>query len=388
MNKEEIKQELTETILPFWMKLKDEKYGGLYGRVTYDLEIIDVGEKGGIAAARHLWAFSSSYRVLKDPAYLEMADHMYQFIKEKCIDREYGGVYWMLDYRGRVIDQRKHIYAQAFAIYGLSEYYRVTKNKEALDLALELYDLIEVEGFNEKSGAYKEEFTREWKEAPNVMLSENGVMADVTMNTHIHILEAYTNLYKVAPSTDLKARLEYLLKIHFEKIYQPDHFLGVFFDRDWKSIINLQSFGHDIEASWLMDETVKVLKLEEPKYDQMITDIARNILSVAVNVDGSLQNERENGVVDETRIWWVQAETTLGFYNAYEKTGDSMFRQAAEACWNYIVRYMKDTRPGSEWYWSLSKDNIPNSREIAEPWKVSYHNTRSCLELIERMDKQ
>ncbi len=388
MDKQAIKQELTSTILPFWMKLKDEKNGGLYGRVSYDLDVKEVGEKGGIAAARHLWAFSSSYRVLNQPEYLDMAHHMYQFIKDKCFDTEYGGVYWMLDYRGEVIDDRKHIYAQAFMIYGLSEYYRVTQNKEALDLAFELYDLIEVKGFDEKSGAYKEEFTREWTEAPNEMLSENGVIADITMNTHIHILEAYTNLYKAAPSEALKERLIYLLDVHADRIYQADHFLGVFFDKDWNNIIDLQSFGHDIEAAWLIDETLKVLKCEVPKYHDMVKAIAANILKVAVNKDGSLQNEREKGVVDETRIWWMQAEAMLGFFNAYEKTSDDAFKQAAENAWQYIIDHIKDPRPGGEWYWSLTKDNQPIERDMAEPWKVSYHNTRSCLELIERMEKQ
>lgn len=388
MNKEAMKQELTTTILPFWMRLKDEKHGGLYGRVAHDLTVMERAEKGGIAAARHLWAFSSSYRVLRHPEYLEMARHMYQFIKEKCFDEDYGGIYWMLDYRGEVMDDRKHIYAQAFMIYGLSEYYRITQDKEALDLALDLYHLIEVKGFDDKNGAYKEEFTREWVEAPNEMLSENGVVADITMNTHIHILEAYTNLYKAAPSKELKARLEYLLDRHVEKIYQEDHFLGVFFDKNWNSIIDLQSFGHDIEASWLIDETLKVLKCDVPKYHEMVKDVAYNILKVAVNKDGSLQNERENGVVDDTRIWWVQAEAMLGFYNAYEKTGDEAFKQTAADCWQYIINHIKDPRPGGEWYWSLTKDNQPIKRDVAEPWKVSYHNTRSCLELIERMEKQ
>lgn len=382
-----IRKELEQSILPFWMRLKDEQYGGLYGRVTFDLIPVEVGEKGGIAAARHLWSFSSSYRVLNNPEYLSMATHVYQFIKDACIDKVYGGVYWMLDYRGTVIDHRKHIYAQAFMIYGLSEYYRVTKDKEALDLAMVLYDLIESKGFNEDNGAYKEEFTREWVETPNEMLSENGVIADITMNTHIHILEAYTNLYKVAPSDELKERLNYLLALHYERLYQSDYFLGVFFDQNWKSILDLKSFGHDIEASWLIDEALKVLGNEDPRYHRMVIDIAENIRSVAINDDGSLLNEQEGDHIDRTRIWWVQAEAALGFYNAYQKTNDAAFKSASERCWGFIMKHMKDPRERGEWYWSLDEDNLPIKRDLAEPWKVSYHNTRSCLELIERMGK-
>lgn len=385
MNKQTITEELTDSILPFWIKLKDEQYGGLYGTVAFDLAINREGDKGGIATARHLWAFSSAYRVLGNPVYLTMATHLFRFLKEQCIDKAHHGLYWMLDYKGVCVDDRKHIYAQAFAIYGLSEYYRVTKDEEAIQLALDLYDLIETNGFDEKNQAYKEAFNRTWEEVPNEMLSENGVTADITMNTHIHILEAYTNLYKAYPFAELRARLLHVLSLHLTKMYQEDHFLGVFFNKDWERLLDLQSFGHDIEASWLIDEALKVLDIEADEYHAMVIAIAENILGVAVEADGSLVNERENGRIDRTRIWWVQAEAVVGFYNAYEKTGNVAFKEAAEAAWSYIIHTVKDKRERGEWYWAIDPDGVPVERDLVEPWKVSYHNTRCCLELIERM---
>lgn len=385
MNKQQIKDELTQTILPFWLHLKDEQYGGVFGRVSFDLHIDKEADKGGIATARHLWAFSSSYRILKTPNYLEMAKHVYRFFKEYCFDKEFGGIYWMLNYKGEVVDHRKHVYAQSFAIYGLSEYYRITSDPEALQLALQLYELIETKGYDEKNQAYKEEFSREWIEKPNEMLSENGVIADITMNTHIHVLEAYTNLYKVYPNPQLKEKLERLLLIHYEYIYQANGYLGVFFDKNWNNLVDVKSFGHDIEASWLIDETLKVLNCHDEKYNQMVKGIAYNILEHALNQDGSLLNERENGIDDPTRIWWVQSEALVGFYNAYMKTSDQVFKKAAENVWKYIVRYMKDSREKAEWYYSIDEAGNPIERDVCEPWKVSYHNVRSCLELIERM---
>ncbi|MBU5593755.1 AGE family epimerase/isomerase [Amphibacillus sp. MSJ-3] len=381
-------QELTERILPFWLNLKDEQNGGLYGKVDFDLNIDKYGDKGGIVTARFLWTFSAAYRILKDEKYLAMADHVFQFLTDKLIDREHRGIYWLLDYQGKPIDTRKHIYAQSFAIYGLSEYYRITQKEEALELALELYDLIESIGFDQENQAYKEEFNREWIEVPNEMLSENGVVADITMNTHIHILEAYTNLYKAYPNEALKDRLITLLKVHYEKIYQHDtHFLGVFFDKQWSKIIDLKSFGHDIEAAWLMDDTIRTLGIENEAYKKMIRDISYNISEYAIQPDGSLINEEENGELDKTRVWWVQAEAIVGFYNAYQRTGDIKFLNRVQGLWNYIQTTIHDPRPNGEWYWSIEPDGSPTKRDLVEPWKASYHNARMALELIERMEK-
>lgn len=384
----EVEKELTEHILPFWMKLKDEQNGGFYGKVDFNLNTHKQADKGGIVTARLLWTFSAAYRVTKDRTYLEHADHLYDFLVNKVYDHEYSGLYWMVDYQGNPRDTRKHVYTQSFGIYALSEYYRATKKESALKLAISLFELIESKGFSKDSNAYMEEFDRKWNPAPNEMLSENDVLADITMNTHIHVLEAYTNLYKAWPNEKLKARLHNLLEVHFNNIYdQESKFLHVFFDKEWNSLLNVKSFGHDIEASWLMDETIKTLALDNDEYLKMVVDIAYNIADYAIQDDGSLINEELNGVLDPTRVWWVQAEAIVGFYNAFERTGDQRFLKLVNNLWAYTKKYIIDQRPDGEWYWSVDEKGSPSKENISDPWKASYHNGRFCLEMMERMSK-
>jgi cellobiose epimerase len=384
--KNEITKELTEHILPFWEKLMDKEYGGIYGKVDVDLNVDKHADKGGIITSRFLWTYSAAYRVTKNEQYLQVADHVYKFFVNKIYDKEYNGLYWLVDYKGNPKDTRKHVYTQSFGIYALSEYYRATKKEEALELAKNLYNLIEEKGFNRVNNAYKEEFNREWEEVPNEMLSENGVIADITMNTHIHILEAYTNLYKAWPSEKLKSTLENLVQILFEKVYNRDtKFLGVFFDKDWKSIIDLKSFGHDIEASWLIDDTLKTIDLEKTEYVQMVLDIAYNIAETAIQTDGSLINEQEDGKLDMTRVWWVQAEAMLGFQNAFQRTKDPHFTELVQNLWTYTKSHIIDHRDNGEWFWSIKADGTPTLKNIGDPWKGSYHNGRFCLEMMERL---
>lgn len=387
--KKEIAQELTEHILPFWMRLVDKENGGIFGVVDNDLNIDKTADKGGIVTSRFLWTFSAAYRVTNNERYLAVANHLYDFLVNNVYDHEYKGLYWLVDYQGNPKDTRKHVYTQSFGIYALSEYYRATNKPEALEMAKDLYHLIEEKGFNPDNNAYKEEFDREWNEIPNEMLSENGVMADITMNTHIHILEAYTTFYKAWPNEGLKGRLENLLQILFEKIYdQESKFLGVFFDKNWNSLLDIKSFGHDIEASWLIDETLKAIDSEKPEYVQMVIDIAYNIADYAMQEDGSLINEQVGDVVDKTRVWWVQAEACVGFMNAYQRTKDEKFLTLVNQLWEYVKNNLVDKRENGEWYWSIEADGTPTTkRNIGDPWKASYHNGRFCLEIMERVEE-
>lgn len=386
--KQEIEKQLTDKILPFWMKLKDEENGGFYGEVDYDLTINKEGPKGGIAAARFLWSFSAAYRVTMKEEYLSYAHHAYRFLSQKAIDPVHKGLYWMLDHKGNPIDTRKHIYTQAFGIYALSEFYRAFKHPEALKLARELYELIETKGYDEHTKAYKEEFNREWIERSNEMLSEHGLVSDITTNTHLHVLEAYTNLYRVWPSQQLKEKLTNLVYTFYQKIYDYEtKFQKVFFDKKWQELMDLKSYGHDIEASWLLDEAVKVLDLKDENISKMIIDIAYNIAEHGVLEDGSVANEEKEGKVDCTRVWWVQAESMVGFYNAYERTGDKKFLNLVDNLWKYTKENLIDSRDEGEWFWSVEPDGKPTKRPVAEPWKTPYHNSRFCLEMIERMSR-
>ncbi|OAS87592.1 MULTISPECIES: AGE family epimerase/isomerase [Metabacillus] len=387
--KSEIENHLLNHILPFWINLKDEQNGGFFGKVNYDLTVNKEADKGGIAASRFLWSFSAAYRVTKRPEYLECAHHAYSFLVEKIYDHEHQGLFWQVDYKGNPVEDQKHVYTQSFGVYALSEYYLITKSEEALQYANKIFNLIETIGFDKDNNAYKEEFDREWNELPNEKLSENGVVAEITTNTHLHVLEAYTNLYKASAEEVVKERLTNLIEIFYEKIYDKDtKFLNVFFDKHWNSLLHLKSFGHDIEASWLIDDALNVLGLEDERFVQMVIDIAYNIADAAILEDGSLANEQHNDDVDLTRIWWVQAEAMVGFHNAYERTNDEKFLTLVNGLWEYTKNNIVDYRDGGEWYWSVEPDGKPTERAVGEPWKTPYHNSRFCLEMMERIENK
>ena len=291
-----------------------------------------------------------------------------------------------MNYDGSPKDTTKHTYNQAFSIYALSAYYEASGDSEALDLALQLFHTIEEKCTDE--GGYLEAFTREFKPESNDKLSENGVLAERTMNTLLHALEAYTELYKVSKDSKVKERLKWLLDVFADKVYNPElKRQEVFFDKDYNSLIDLYSYGHDIETSWLLDRATEVLG--EAEYTEKITKItdilAEQIYELAF--DGhSVLTECEKGVPYTVRVWWVQAESIVGFINAYQKSGDKKYYEAAEKVWEYIKEYFIDKRPGSEWFWDLNADGTPRvGRPIVEPWKCPYHNGRMCLEIMSRL---
>ena len=380
-----VEKDLLENITPFWLGLIDNENGGFYGEVDYNLNVNKESVKGGIQTARILWFFSSLYCATKKEEHKKAAEHAYVFLRDKLIDKEFQGIYWMVDCKGEPVDTRKHVYCQSFGIYALSEYYKATQDEEALELAMNLYRLIESTGFNKENSAYLEEFDREWNITPNEMLSENGVIAEITTNTHLHVLEAYTTLYEVTKDEEVKEKLKNLIYTFYNKIYDKEkHYLKIFFDGKWESIIDLKSYGHDIEASWLIDEAYKMIGLQDKDIEKMIVDIAYNIKQ-EIQDDGSLINECENNVKDFTRIWWVQVEAVTGYINAYERNKDEEFLVIAENLVKYILDAFVDRRENGEWYYSIEADGKPTNRSVAEPWKTPYHNGRYCLEFLKRI---
>ncbi len=385
MMTDEVRKELEGHIVPFWAGMKDEENGGFYGYLSYGLELDRKADKGVILHSRILWFFSKCYIVLGDEKYRELAFHAFEFVKNHCIDYENGGVYWMTDYKGAPADTMKHTYNIAFAIYALSCYYNAVGDRFALDLAYKLFSDIEEKTPDEYG--YREAFTVDWEPVPNDALSENGLMADKTMNTILHLIEAYTELYKADGSERVAERLRYLLGQMRDKVFDPErNALRVFFDKKLDVIGDIHSYGHDIEATWLTDLACDTLGDEELKKEWAERDlkISRNILDIAFE-NGALNNERENDKIDRTRIWWVQAETVVGFVNAYQHSGDRSFLDAARSVWEYIKSDVIDKREGSEWYSEVSFDGTPHDwKEIVGPWKCPYHNGRMCMEIISR----
>ena len=383
---EEIRKHLTDCIIPFWKGLRDDENGGYTGYMDYDLKKDEKAVKGCILNSRITWFFANAYMALKDESLLLEARHGYEFMQKFCVDQEKGGVYWSVQYDGTPEDTTKHTYNQAFSIYALSSYYDASKDESALTTAMELFHIIEERCMDEIG--YKEAFDREFHEIENDKLSENGVIADKTMNTLLHVFEAYTELYRVSGDEAVKKRLMWILDTIAEKIYNPTlHRQEVFFDREMHSILDLHSYGHDIETAWLIRRGTDVLGDDTytEKMLPIILDLTGQVYRTAF--DGqSLANECEKGVVDENRIWWVQAETLIGFLNGYQlDPTHTEYLEAARSVWRFIREHLIDKRPGSEWFWDVDKEGKSVSgKPIVEPWKCPYHNGRMCLEVIKR----
>lgn len=457
MLQDEVKTHLLKKLIPFWERLRDEEYGGYYGFMDSNLQVDKKAVKGCILNSRILWFFSNACMCLGEEAPDNLrgyADSAYRFLRDHCLDLENGGVYWSVTYDGKSDDTTKHTYNQAFAVYALSSYYRAFHEEEAFRLATYLVAMMEAKCFDQYG--YKEAQSREFKSIANDKLSENGVMADRTMNTLLHVLEAYTE-YVIAcrertenvesaagneskndkSGSDRNAgrdvsgteniisdygavaehKLRWILNLMEKKVYNPaKRRQEVFFDNDMNSLIDLHSYGHDIEAAWLMDRCLDVLGAQDtpqmqprlqvagsrqvPAADRKENGLADSALGwrmrpilrsleeqvyISAYHAHSLDNECERGVTDTKRIWWVQAEAVVGFYNAWQRTGEEKYRAAAEDIWNYIKEYIADARSDGEWFWYTTKEGAPAmEKPIVEPWKCPYHNGRMCMEVMRR----
>ena len=385
----EMRSELENNILPFWMnKMEDNEEGGFYGQITGEDELKPEASKGAILNARILWTFSSAYRLLKKPEYLETATRAKRYLIDRFYDPQYGGIYWELDYKGNPLDTKKQIYAIGFAIYGLSEYARATGDEEALAYAQQLFDVIEQHSFDSEQNGYVEALTRDWQPIEDMRLSDKDENEKKTMNTHLHILEPYTNLYRVWKDEQLERQLRNLIEVFITRILDPQTgHLNLFFEEDWTNKYRIYSYGHDIEASWLIHEAALVLG--DPEVLKRIEPIIIRIAQAAdegLNPDGSMiyENFLDKQKIDRELHWWVQAENVVGHINLYQHFGDTEALDTAVRCWEFIKTKLIDREHG-EWHWSLLPDGTVNRRDDkAGFWKCPYHNGRMCMEVIER----
>lgn len=431
---DEIKEELTGHIIPFWLSMKDEENGGFYGFLSYDLELNKKADKGCILNSRILWFFSHVYDYFKNQ-YADglsedelskivvssgkdgvegytlgdlkaAAEHAYRFLRQSMLDVANGGVFWSATFDGFPGDTLKHTYCQAFAIYGLAAYYEISRDQSALDLAYAIMDVIENKCRDENG--YLEAFTMDWEPHSNEELSENGVEAKRTMNTLLHCFEAYTELYRVDRNEKVRDKLIEEAEIFLKYYYNPEKKRQeVFFDLDYNPLIDLHSYGHDIETAWLMEKGIDLIGDEELSKKMKPAFRAMEEHTYEAAFDGTaFINECENGVDSTIRIWWVECEAIIGFVNraqheaeaAGNKTAvnenfmekgsnEAKYLQAAETVWAYVRDHIVDKRPGSEWLSEVDAGNEPFSKKpIVEEWKCPYHNGRMCLEVLTRME--
>lgn len=384
----EVQEVLTTNILPYWIHRMIDTRGGFYGRINGNDELIPEADKGAILNARILWTFSAAYRLLRRKDYLQVATRAKRVIINDFFDKEYGGIYWSLKNNGIPSDTKKQIYALGFAIYGLSEYHRATGDEESLNYAIRLFRDIETHSFDTVKNGYREATTRDWQEIADMRLSEKDANERKTMNTHLHILEPYTNLYRVWKDEQLKEQIRNLVLLFIEKIKHPDtHHLQLFFDDDWNSKHSIISYGHDIEASWLIHEAALELGDTEllAKVEPVIQQIAI-AASEGLTDNGGMMYETNGTETDTDYHWWVQAETVVGYLNIYQHFGDKESLEKSLRCWDFIKNHLIDHTHG-EWLWSVHADGTPNHEDDkAGFWKCPYHNGRMCMEIIERFN--
>jgi mannobiose 2-epimerase len=390
-----IERELRENILPFWMRhAVDREGGGFYGKIDCDGRIDRESPRASVINSRILWTFSAACRLV-DAQYRATADWAYEYVASKFWDAEYGGVYWMLDYRGNPLSSRKQIYAQAFAAYAMAEYYRATAKPESLEFAQRLFRLIEEHSYDAVCKGYLEARGRDWGALEDMRLSEKDLNSPKSMNTHLHVMEAYTALLRVWKDRELQAKQKELVEVTMDRIVDnaTGHF-KLFFDNQWNSLGDHVSFGHDIEGSWLILEAAEVLgdRALLDRARKLAVTMAQTVSREGLDKDGSLFYEADSkgAMTDPNKHWWAQAEAVVGFYNAYQISGDERFLNRAYRIWEYIEEKIVDRTHG-EWHAKLTPEGRPYREEedsdacLAGPWKCPYHNARVCYEMMERL---
>ena len=383
MDAKGIRQVLEDNILAYWLMLRDPR-GGFYGEVDGLGRIDADAPRGEILYARIVWAFSAAYRALGRPEYREAADEAARWFLGHFVDSINGGVYWSVTFDGRPLEDKKQLYAQAFAIYGLSEYHLATGDRDALDTAVSLFRSIETRFRDNENGGYDEALARDFSPLADMSLSAHDINAGKTMNSHLHLVEAYAALYRVWPASELKKAVQDLLDIVCGRIMGPDGHLRLYFDRRWNVLPGGISYGHDIETSWLALECARLLG--DPAVEAKVKPAARKMGAAGnegFQEDGSLLYERHpDGRVDDSSQWWVQAEAVVGNLWLWKEHGDPDGLSRASRTWDYIRTHLIDYARG-EWFWGLLPDGSP---DVASPkagfWKCPYHNTRMCLEAL------
>ncbi len=387
--KKELNDELGN-IMNFWAAVApDNEFGGFYGKIDNNNKVTPGAPKGSVLNARILWSFSAVYNHNPNPACREMANRSYQYIDRHIIDNEFGGVYWSVDYKGNPLDTKKQVYAIAFTIYALSEYYLASGDETAKQKAIDLFYLLAERAYDPIETGYFEAFTRDWKPIEDLRLSAKDANEKKTMNTHLHVLEGYTNLYRIWPDKALKEHISILLDNFFDHFinHETNH-LALFFDERWQSKSGLVSYGHDIEATWLLLEAAEVIGDET-----MVERVKKITIAIAeatmegLDTDGGVwyEYEPDGDHLIKEKHWWIQAEAMIGFFNAWQIDADERYLEISIKNWKLVKNKILDKING-EWFWGITEDGqiMPGEDKVGL-WKCPYHNSRACIEIIKRI---
>jgi mannobiose 2-epimerase len=383
-------EELRSNLLPFWIeRVVDHRHCGFIGLMSNDSTVDPTAPKGLILNTRLLWTYSALYRFNGDEQFRDLAERAYDYLETYFWDPLHGGCFWLVKFNGILKETEKKIYGQAFYIYALSEYFLAFEERSVLERVSELFEIIESHSHDDTHGGYFEVCNRDWSIAEGSRLSDKDMNEKKSMNNHLHLLEAYTNLYRIRPDEKLSLRLKELIELFGEKIIDKNtKHMNHFFDESWNPKSQSYTFGHDIEASWLLCEAAEVLS--DRNLLSQVRDIALSLANVtlAEGLDdecGLCYEGRDGKIIDSNREWWPQAESVVGFLNAYQVSGEKKFFTAAKKAWDFIVNHIADHENG-DWFWRIDPSGRPDPNEPkVSQWKGPYHSVRMCLESVRRL---
>lgn len=386
--KNEVEAEL-KRILHYWIKYAiDEDNGGFFGKINHNNEIDFSAAKGVVLHARILWTFSAAYRLTNNTDYLLIAKDAYNFLNQFFSDKVYGGFYWTVNNKGISSNQKKHVYAQAFVLYAYCEFYKITDWEEVLVKAKSIFSLLEEKSFDTINGGYKEAFTRDWQLMQDARLSEKDSNDVKSANTHLHLLEAYSNLYIIWKDETVKKQIQNLLSNFSNHIIHPHtKHLQLFFDENWNCTSSLISYGHDIEASWLLFNAATIIN--DNSLITIFSSVANELAIAAatgLDNDGGMWYECNESITIKQKHWWPQAEAMIGFFNEWQLNKQKNALEQSINSWNFIKKYIIDYKKG-EWLWGVYEDYTAMLQEDKVGlWKCPYHNSRACMEIINRIN--
>tara|TARA_R110002096_G_scaffold54812_3_gene141278 strand:+ start:1238 stop:2419 length:1182 start_codon:yes stop_codon:yes gene_type:complete len=381
--KKELDIEL-KNILSYWTENTiDKEFGGFLGKRDHFNKVVEKASKGVILNTRILWSFSAATNHLKTDTYKDVCDRSFKYLKDFFNDKINKGVYWEVDYLGNPINKRKQVYAQSFTIYALSEYYLFSKDEEAKTWAIELFNQLEKYAKDSVNEGYFEAFNEDWSPIEDMRLSDKDMNASKTMNTHLHVLEAYTSLLKIYDNNELKASLKMLVKVFLEKFLNTKNHYELFFDDQWNLLSNSVSYGHDIEAAWLVIDAAKLIDDSELLHlsEEVAVKVADTFLLEAIDKEGAVINEKNltTNHIDTDRHWWPQVEALVGLKYANDLKSDEKYISSSLKIWDFTKKNLIDYKNG-EWFFRVDeKGNVYKSEDKVSMWKAPYHTSRACI---------